>query len=40
MRVKFQTELLTFGTPLQALMKKRGWIRVPPYYYPPGMPKQ
>lgn len=40
MWVKFQTELLTFGTPLKALMKKRGWIRVPPYYYPPGMPKQ
>src|SRR3984893_10056417 len=36
--VEFHTELLTFGTTLKTLMKKRGWLRVPPYYYPPGAP--
>ncbi|QOR64823.1 DUF3231 family protein [Cytobacillus suaedae] len=40
MWVEFHTELLTFGTTLKSLMRKRGWIRVPPYYYPPGMPKK
>lgn len=40
MWVKFHLEMVTFGTTLKTLMQKRGWIRVPPYYYPPGMPKQ
>lgn len=29
-------ELLKFGTSLKSMMIKRGWIKVPPYYYPPG----
>ncbi|ADU32217.1 DUF3231 family protein [Evansella cellulosilytica] len=33
---EFQTELLTFGMKLKGLMKKRGWLKVPPYYIPPG----
>lgn len=33
-------EKMKFGTSLKDLMRKRGWIKVPPYYYPPGMPKQ
>lgn len=33
-------EKMKFGTSLKDAMRKRGWIKVPPYYYPPGMPKQ
>ncbi|MFE8703539.1 DUF3231 family protein [Cytobacillus sp. FJAT-54145] len=32
-------EKMKFGTSLKDLMRKRSWIKVPPYYYPPGMPK-
>ncbi|CAG7652819.1 hypothetical protein PAESOLCIP111_06643 [Paenibacillus solanacearum] len=28
--------LLQYSAPYRALMRKRGWIKVPPYYYPPG----
>lgn len=35
---KFHSELFTFGATLKTLMIKRGWIRIPPYYYPPGKP--
>lgn len=37
--LNFFSEWVTFGTTLKALMRKRGWIKVPPYYYPPGSPK-
>jgi Protein of unknown function (DUF3231) len=33
-------EKMKFGVSLRETMRKRGWIKVPPYYYPPGMPKQ
>ncbi len=33
------TEMLVFGTNTKVLLRKRGWLKVPPYYYPPGMPK-
>ncbi|WP_099157550.1 DUF3231 family protein [Virgibacillus ndiopensis] len=33
-------EKMKFGVTLRNTMKKRGWIKVPPYYYPPGMPKK
>ncbi|MFC3883815.1 DUF3231 family protein [Bacillus songklensis] len=36
--VEFQIEMLTFGTTLKTLMRKRGWLRVPPYYNPSGAP--
>ncbi|WP_062352801.1 DUF3231 family protein [Bacillus kwashiorkori] len=29
-------EKMKFGMNLKEAMKKRGWIKVPPYYYPPG----
>ncbi|KAB2488315.1 DUF3231 family protein [Priestia endophytica] len=32
-------EKMKFGASLKELMGKRGWIKVPPYYYPPGLPK-
>ncbi|MBL0387839.1 DUF3231 family protein [Tumebacillus sp. ITR2] len=28
--------LMKFGAPLRVLMRERGWIKIPPYYYPPG----
>jgi hypothetical protein len=31
---------VTFGSTLKTLMRKRGWLKVPPYYYPPGAPNQ
>ncbi|WP_158738691.1 DUF3231 family protein [Alteribacillus sp. YIM 98480] len=37
---QFYTEWVTFGNTLKTLMRKRGWIKVPPYYYPPGSPTQ
>ncbi|WHY66867.1 DUF3231 family protein [Neobacillus sp. SuZ13] len=33
-------EKMQFGSSLKDLMRKRGWIKVPPYYYPPGAPKK
>ncbi|MCX7711447.1 MAG: DUF3231 family protein [Clostridia bacterium] len=38
--LEFQAEQLTFGTNLKNLMRKRGWIKMPPPYCPPGVPKQ
>jgi hypothetical protein len=35
---KFHIEMLTFGVTLKTLMIKRGWLKMPPYYYPPGQP--
>ncbi|MEH7334655.1 DUF3231 family protein [Neobacillus drentensis] len=32
-------EKMKFGSSLKELMRKRGWIKVPPYYYPPGKPR-
>ncbi|WP_407271294.1 DUF3231 family protein [Radiobacillus sp. PE A8.2] len=40
MWLEFYSEWVTFGTTLKTLMRKRGWLKVPPYYYPPGIPKQ
>lgn len=36
--LQFYSEWISFGTTLKTLMRKRGWIKVPPYYYPPGSP--
>ncbi|PWW28363.1 uncharacterized protein DUF3231 [Cytobacillus oceanisediminis] len=36
----FYMEWVTVGKVLKTLMIKRGWIKVPPYYYPPGSPQQ
>jgi hypothetical protein len=38
MWLQYYSEWVTFGTTLKTLMRKRGWIKVPPYYYPPGSP--
>ncbi|MCD8508454.1 MAG: DUF3231 family protein [Bacillus sp. (in: Bacteria)] len=37
--LNFFSEWVTFGTTLKTLMRKRGWLKVPPYYYPPGNPQ-
>ncbi|MBS4174910.1 DUF3231 family protein [Bacillus sp. FJAT-49736] len=36
--LKIQYEILKYGASFKTLMRKRGWIKVPPYYYPPGAP--
>jgi len=33
-----QVHLMKFAAPLKNLMKKRGWLRIPPPYLPPGSP--
>ena len=38
--IEFYTETVTFGATLKTLMRKRGWIKIPPYYYPAGMPNR
>nr|WP_272495750.1 DUF3231 family protein [Bacillus pinisoli] len=38
MWLEFYLEWSTFGGTLKTLAKKRGWLKVPPYYYPPGSP--
>jgi hypothetical protein len=40
MWLEFYLQWVTFGATLKALSRKRGWIKVPPYYYPPGAPNQ
>ncbi|MFP5111959.1 DUF3231 family protein [Bacillaceae bacterium C204] len=34
--IQFQAEKFAFATRLKHLMRKRGWIKVPPFYVPPG----
>ncbi|MFC5451807.1 DUF3231 family protein [Paenibacillus aestuarii] len=36
----FQVEKLQFGSSLKLMMRKRGWIKIPPYYLPSGLPQQ
>lgn len=31
---EFQSEMLTFSATLKQIMQKRGWLKIPPYYYP------
>jgi len=39
MFTQFQAEKLKYGATLKVLMKKRGWLKTPPYYNPPGLPE-
>ncbi len=34
--VELQSEKMLYGSKLKMLMRKRGWIKVPPYYTPSG----
>ena len=36
MFIKFQAEKLSLGLKAKELMKKKGWLKTPPYYNPPG----
>lgn len=36
---QFQAEKMVIGANVKAMMRKRGWIKIPPYYYPPGAPQ-
>ena len=36
--LKFLQEYMTFGATMKPLLKKRGWLKVPPSYHPPGSP--
>ncbi|UYG95384.1 hypothetical protein [Cytobacillus firmus] len=36
MWIEFFLEWAMFGGTLKTIMRKRGWIKVPPYYFPPG----
>jgi hypothetical protein len=38
MWARFHAEKMIFGMELKTAMRKRGWIKDPPYYYPPGAP--
>lgn len=33
-----QIEIFKYGSSLKKMMRERGWLKVPPYYYPPGAP--
>ncbi|WP_100013347.1 DUF3231 family protein [Lentibacillus sediminis] len=33
MFLEIQTEVLKFNTPFKEQMKKKGWLKIPPYYY-------
>lgn len=36
---QFQAEKMIIGANIKDMMRKRGWIKIPPYYYPPGAPQ-
>jgi hypothetical protein len=36
MWTRFQAEQITYATSLKVLMSKRDWLKIPPYYVPPG----
>ncbi|KRF10690.1 DUF3231 family protein [Paenibacillus sp. Soil787] len=37
--LQFQAEKVMLGGKLKQLMMKRGWIKLPPFFIPPGSPK-
>jgi hypothetical protein len=38
MWLKFHTEKVILGPKVKSLMQEKGWIKIPPYYYPFGSP--
>lgn len=38
MWIRFHSEKAVFGMDIKTKMRERGWIKVPPSYYPPGAP--
>ncbi|WP_163536578.1 DUF3231 family protein [Gracilibacillus sp. YIM 98692] len=39
MWIRFHSEKAIYGIDVKTKMREHGWIKVPPYYYPPGAPK-
>jgi hypothetical protein len=37
---EFLTQKMIFGINIKNMMRKRGWIKIPPYYNPPGIPNK
>jgi hypothetical protein len=37
---EFQFEAMRYAAILKSIMKKRGWLKIPPYYHPPGEPNR
>lgn len=35
---RIQVELFKYGSSFKKMMRDRGWLKIPPYYYPPGAP--
>lgn len=40
MFLKFQTDKLSLGLKSKKIMQDKGWLKVPPFYQPPGSPSQ
>ncbi|MGP4071106.1 DUF3231 family protein [Piscibacillus sp. B03] len=40
MFLKFQIDKFSLGMKAKSLMRKRGWLKIPPYYHPPGAPSK
>ncbi|WP_276352554.1 DUF3231 family protein [Cohnella caldifontis] len=38
MFMEFQEEAMIYGILMKTLMRKRGWLKIPPYFMPPGAP--
>jgi hypothetical protein len=36
---QFLAEKMGLGAKVKTMMRERGWIKIPPYYYPPGAPQ-
>ncbi|RCW46597.1 DUF3231 family protein [Paenibacillus prosopidis] len=39
MFAQFQAEKMILGANIKNMMRERGWLKIPPYYYPPGAPQ-
>jgi hypothetical protein len=38
--LKYQLDKMMIGAKVKKLMKERGWLKIPPYYYSPGKPQK
>lgn len=36
MWAEFQSEMLTFSASLKLMLRQRGWLKIPPFFYPSG----
>jgi hypothetical protein len=39
MWIEFQSEMLAFSATLKSMLRQRGWLKVPPFFYPPSEPR-